>query len=41
MCGICGYVGKNNGVGEVVGGLKILEYRGYDSCGVAYLEMKK
>ena len=41
MCGICGYVGKNNGVGEVVGGLKILEYRGYDSCGVAYLDNEK
>lgn len=41
MCGICGYVGGGNGVKEVVRGLKILEYRGYDSCGVAYLDNKK
>lgn len=41
MCGICGYIGNKNGVEEVVEGLKILEYRGYDSCGVAYLENGK
>ena len=41
MCGICGYIGKNNGVGKVVEGLKILEYRGYDSCGIAYIENNK
>ena len=41
MCGICGYIGKNNGIDEVVQGLNILEYRGYDSCGIAYLENKK
>lgn len=41
MCGICGYIGSSNGVKEVVGGLKILEYRGYDSCGVAFVENGK
>ena len=41
MCGICGCIGKNNGIDEVVQGLNILEYRGYDSCGIAYLENKK
>ena len=41
MCGICGYIGKNNGVGKVIEGLKILEYRGYDSCGIAYIENNK
>lgn len=41
MCGICGYIGSSNGVKEVVGGLKILEYRGYDSCGLAFIENEK
>ena len=41
MCGICGYIGSGNGVKEVVGGLKILEYRGYDSCGLAFIENEK
>ncbi len=35
MCGIVGYVGKKNGVPMVVNGLRRLEYRGYDSAGVA------
>jgi len=35
MCGIVGYVGKGNGAEVVVDGLKRLEYRGYDSWGVA------
>lgn len=35
MCGIFGYVGKQNGAANVIlGGLKRLEYRGYDSWGV-------
>lgn len=38
MCGIAGYVGKRNGVEVVVDQIKRLEYRGYDSAGVAYLE---
>ena len=35
MCGIVGYVGKRNCVDVLVDGLKKLEYRGYDSSGVA------
>src|SRR5713226_7157564 len=37
MCGIVGYVGDKNGVEIIVEGLKRLEYRGYDSAGVAIL----
>ena len=35
MCGIIGYVGKNNAVPYLIEGLKKLEYRGYDSSGIA------
>jgi len=35
MCGIIGYAGKKNAVPLVCDGLKKLEYRGYDSCGIA------
>jgi glucosamine--fructose-6-phosphate aminotransferase (isomerizing) len=35
MCGIVGYVGNDNPLGPVIEGLKRLEYRGYDSAGVA------
>jgi glucosamine--fructose-6-phosphate aminotransferase (isomerizing) len=35
MCGIVGYVGPQNALEVVVAGLKRLEYRGYDSAGVA------
>ncbi|MDR1418271.1 MAG: glutamine--fructose-6-phosphate transaminase (isomerizing) [Endomicrobium sp.] len=35
MCGIVGYVGKKNAVEVVLKGLKKLEYRGYDSAGIA------
>ena len=37
MCGIVGYVGGQSAVGIIVEGLKRLEYRGYDSAGVAVL----
>ena len=37
MCGIVGYVGEKSAVGIIVEGLKKLEYRGYDSAGVAIL----
>jgi len=37
MCGIVGYVGGKNAVGIIVEGLKRLEYRGYDSAGIAVL----
>jgi glucosamine--fructose-6-phosphate aminotransferase (isomerizing) len=37
MCGIVGYVGEKSAVGVIVDGLKRLEYRGYDSAGVAVI----
>ncbi|MFD7700502.1 glutamine--fructose-6-phosphate transaminase (isomerizing) [Streptomyces caelestis] len=37
MCGIVGYVGPQSALGVVTAGLKRLEYRGYDSAGVAVL----
>ena len=38
MCGIVGYVGDRPAIGVLLGGLKRLEYRGYDSAGVAVLD---
>ncbi|ASY08941.1 glucosamine--fructose-6-phosphate aminotransferase (isomerizing) [Candidatus Nanopelagicus limnes] len=35
MCGIVGYTGKNSALNPVVEGLRRLEYRGYDSAGIA------
>jgi len=37
MCGIVGYVGKSNVVPILMEGLRRLEYRGYDSAGIAVL----
>src|SRR6202035_41535 len=37
MCGIIGYVGPRDATPILIGGLKRLEYRGYDSAGVATL----
>ena len=36
MCGIIGYVGEKNAKDVIISGLKSLEYRGYDSSGIAY-----
>jgi glucosamine--fructose-6-phosphate aminotransferase (isomerizing) len=38
MCGIVGYIGKKNTSEILVDGLRELEYRGYDSAGIAILE---
>ena len=35
MCGIVGFVGETNGVKFLIDGLSSLEYRGYDSAGIA------
>ena len=35
MCGIIGYIGDKNAAPILIEGLKKLEYRGYDSCGIA------
>ena len=37
MCGIVGYIGKDNAKDVIVDGLKRLEYRGYDSAGIALI----
>jgi glucosamine--fructose-6-phosphate aminotransferase (isomerizing) len=38
MCGIIGYVGRSQALPILLEGLKRLEYRGYDSAGVATIE---
>ena len=37
MCGIVGYVGEKQARDVVIEGLRRLEYRGYDSAGIAIL----
>ncbi|MCD6531749.1 glutamine--fructose-6-phosphate aminotransferase, partial [bacterium] len=37
MCGIVGYVGHRDVIPVLIEGLKALEYRGYDSAGVAVI----
>lgn len=41
MCGIVAYIGQNEALSILVGGLKKLEYRGYDSSGVALIDNGK
>jgi len=41
MCGIIGYIGSRNCYPILLKGLKRLEYRGYDSCGIATINNKK
>ena len=38
MCGIIGYIGRREVSPLLIDGLKRLEYRGYDSCGIAVLD---
>ena len=40
MCGIVGSIGKNNSNEVVLDGLKELEYRGYDSAGIAFMDQE-
>ena len=41
MCGIVGYAGRKNVIKNIMTGLKSLEYRGYDSAGIAYIADNK
>lgn len=41
MCGIVGYIGNNKAKEILINGLKCLEYRGYDSAGIATIENNK
>lgn len=41
MCGIYGAISNKKSYDKVFSGLKLLQYRGYDSCGIAYFENGK
>ena len=41
MCGIIGFVGETNAPRVIIDGLKKLEYRGYDSAGLAIIKPNK
>jgi glucosamine--fructose-6-phosphate aminotransferase (isomerizing) len=41
MCGIVGYIGELKATDVILNGLKKLEYRGYDSCGISFFNKKQ
>ena len=41
MCGIVGYIGKEEAAPILLDGLSKLEYRGYDSAGIAVLTERR
>ncbi len=41
MCGIVGFIGNKNGIPMLIDGLSKLEYRGYDSAGIAFIDDEK
>ncbi|NGX32599.1 MAG: Glutamine--fructose-6-phosphate aminotransferase [isomerizing], partial [Candidatus Anoxychlamydiales bacterium] len=41
MCGIFAYLGSKSSIKECLSGLKLLEYRGYDSAGIAAIKNNK
>ena len=41
MCGIVGYIGKQQAAPILLDGLEKLEYRGYDSAGIAVYDGKQ
>ncbi len=41
MCGIVGFVGTDNAASRLINGLERLEYRGYDSAGIAVIDNKE